>query len=170
MTLVDNAARRRPNYAKAKAEAQRLLKKNGVTKPPVPVREIVEREGVDVVFARFNTLHRDVAGFTDFRGAKIYVNMEDGLNRQTFTIAHEFGHWVLHRTLFDANPRQYNILLRRPRGPNTDPLEKEANAFAAELLVPMNLLHEVKDYLSLSDMANLFAVSEEVIQHRLSYA
>lgn len=124
---------------------------------------------MNVKFVRFNTLASEVAGFTKFDEATIYVNSEDAFNRQTFTIGHEFGHWCLHKHLFDTEPAKYQVLLRRPKGINTNPLEKEANAFAANLLVPIRLLHAVKGVASNSELARMFAVSEEVIEHRLKY-
>jgi len=59
------------------------------------------------------------------------------------------------------------ILLRLPIGSNeTDPLEKEANCFAANLLVPKYLLDKYKDK-DVADLAKLFNVSKDVIRFRL---
>jgi Zn-dependent peptidase ImmA (M78 family) len=151
----------------AKAAAESFVR--DVPRPPVPIREIVEGKGVDVEFVRFGTLGRQIAGLTKFDENKIYVNAEDAFNRQTFTIAHEFGHWVLHKSLFLEDPDRYQVLLRTPKGRNTNPLEKEANCFAANILVPTRLLRPVKGIASKSELARMFAVSEETIEHRLKY-
>jgi Zn-dependent peptidase ImmA (M78 family) len=160
-----------PNYRAIKAKAHAILRDAGVTHPPVPIREIIETHGVDVVFVKLGTLGDQVAGLTKFDEAKIYVNADDVFVRQTFTMAHEFGHWVLHRNLFLKEPDRYKVLLRRQttaRG-TQDPLEKEANAFAGNILVPEFLLKPVKDVAGPTELARMFAVSQETIGHRLKY-
>ena len=74
-----------------------------------------------------------VAGFIDFTEQAIYVNAADPYNRQTFTIAHELGHYFLHKEYYKQHPEAYRVLLRRPVGRQNNPLEKEANAFAPHL-------------------------------------
>lgn len=84
--------------------ASRCQEANEYSKPPIPVVEIAESNGVDVVFADFGAHSDKVAGFCDFKKAKLYVNKNDIRERQLFTIAHEFGHWVLHREDFLLHP------------------------------------------------------------------
>jgi Zn-dependent peptidase ImmA (M78 family) len=159
---------RRPDYAAINAMASEILARHGVTQPPIPIKDIVEAEGVDVAFVRFGTLGKQVAGLTKFDEGRIYVNAEDALNRQTFTIAHEFGHWNLHRSLFDVEPDKYQILLRTPTGQfNNDPLEKEANAFAAAILMPASMLRRLKEVAGVRQLAQLFAVSPAAMENRL---
>ena len=74
------------------------------TMPPIPILEIAERNEVDVVFANFGSYANKVAGFCDFAERKLYVNSEDSFNKQIFTMAHEFGHWVLHKEKFESDP------------------------------------------------------------------
>lgn len=158
-----------PDYRAINAKAEAVLSRHGVTRPPIPIKDIVEREGVDVQFVRFATMGRTVAGLTKFDEARIYVNADDQLNRQTFTIAHEFGHWMLHRDLFEEDPASYKVLLRTPTGGmlNADPLEKEANAFAAAILMPASMVRQVKDLVGVREMSTLFAVSPEAMEFRL---
>jgi len=131
--------------------------------PPVLPREIAQNYGIEVVFAAFPTHISEVMGFYDFDGRKIFVNADDHVNRQTFTIAHELGHALLHIDFRE----QYQVLLRRPMGAEADPLEKEANHFAAKLLVPKRFLDQYYKIASVSELARLFVVSEEVIRYRL---
>ena len=51
---------------------------------------------------------------------------------------------------------------------NQDPKEKEANCFAANLLVPAELLEKYKDY-NIDTIAKIFGVSQEVIGYRLQF-
>lgn len=135
------------------------------TEPPVPVLEIAEGNGVDVVFADFGKHTSNVAGFCDFGEAKLYVNADDVTTRQMFTIAHELGHWVLHREVFEKNPESYPVLPRFQKVDRHNPLEQEANHFAANLLVPEHLLLPVK-HAPISALADAFAVSRTMMEYR----
>jgi hypothetical protein len=79
---------------------------------------------------------------------EIWVNAEEGRQwpaRRRFTIAHELGHWRLHR---DAEVR--GVFCRagsiepdatKPRAP-LPPTEDEANVFAAAVLMPARLIED----------------------------
>jgi Zn-dependent peptidase ImmA (M78 family) len=47
--------------------------------------------------------------------------------------------------------------------------EKEANAFAATLLVPLNLLKRYKDVATISELSRMFMVSQDVILNRMKW-
>lgn len=77
------------------------------------------------------------------------ISMDDSYYRQEFTIAHELGHLLLHwhwipyhglsEEAQDIAKRQYNILGVLYRYPNkNDRIEKEANEFSADFLMPAN--------------------------------
>jgi Zn-dependent peptidase ImmA (M78 family) len=116
---------------------------------------------------RFDASHEKVAGFLDFKELAIYVNAADPYNRKTFTIAHELGHYVLHAQYFREHPEAYRVLLRRPMSAASDPREKEANAFAGHLLVPRHFLEGFYKLATVHELADLFAVSADVIRIRL---
>lgn len=134
--------------------------------PPIPVLEIAERNGVDVVFADFGNLKDKVAGFCDFKEQKLFVNDADPFSRQMFTMAHELGHWMLHRSIFEADPERYPVLPRFHEPDMNDPLEMEANSFAANLLVPERLLKPVRSA-PVSALASTFGVSISMMEVRL---
>lgn len=76
----------------------------------------------------------------DARQWIILVNATAHRYRSRFTIAHEIGHFLLHRNLMD-------IFCCTPDTATTDPLEREANAFASELLMPFaKLFPYIIDY------------------------
>jgi Zn-dependent peptidase ImmA (M78 family) len=129
------------------------------------VHEIAQRNGVNVVFSTFGDHSDKVAGFCDFASARIYVNKNDGIGRQMFTMAHELGHWILHRQFFAADPQAYAVLPRFQR-PTQTPMETEANVFAAELLVPPRLLEAVKGA-PVAALSKVFRVSREMMENRL---
>ncbi|MDE0254091.1 MAG: ImmA/IrrE family metallo-endopeptidase [Rhodospirillaceae bacterium] len=134
--------------------------------PPIPVLEIAERNGVSVTFADFGELSEKVAGFCDLDNARIYVNSKDKTERQSFTIAHELGHWILHREKITNKPETYRVLPRFTDPDSDNPLEKEANAFAACLLVPKRLLKPVLGA-PISALANIFGVSRTMMEFRV---
>lgn len=166
-TLGMMPERTMPDYALVKAEAAKLLNKYGYKEPPVDPVEISRREGINVSFATFTPEYAGASGFYYPAQNIIVVNKEEFPLRQTFTVAHELAHAKLHSEW--AQSAEYSILWRdTSKNSKTDPHEKEANAFAASLLVPRFMLDK---YFSLpaSDLSELFAVSVPTIENRLAF-
>jgi Zn-dependent peptidase ImmA (M78 family) len=103
--------------------------------------------------------------------------------RQYFTVGHELGHYFLHRDWLTARPNKgiidYSDVLEgssmlwrpdiRPTDIEQQQKEKEANNFAAELLMPAE---KVKEYWDVSrgdivETANAFKVSKSAMAIRL---
>lgn len=158
-----------PNYRLAEERALDLLSRAQVRVPPIdPVSIAANGANVSVKFATFDLSESDsISGFYDFDGNVIYVNREEPPLRQTFTIAHELGHKILHEDW--ARSAEYKVLLRNPREQDQDFREKEANAFAANLLMPRSLMNEYYDSLPLQELSRLFAVSVPAMRARLSF-
>jgi Zn-dependent peptidase ImmA (M78 family) len=86
-------------------------------------------------------LQDDVSGMLLRRGewAVIAVNRSQHTRRRRFTIAHEIGHFMLHKGVYiDKDTRINQRRSRSSSGLDID--EVQANAFAAELLMPAELL------------------------------
>jgi Zn-dependent peptidase ImmA (M78 family) len=162
---LDFAPDLKPDWNKALAEAYKLTAV--YNSPPIPVLEIAERLGLSVGIAKFGKYSKDVSGFIDFSEKRIHVNEDDSFNRKLFTIAHEIGHWVLHREHFIKDTNEY-VVLARQTGIKQNNYEQEANAFAAALLVPEGLLKPVKSY-GAATLASIFLVSREMMEHRLKH-
>jgi len=92
----------------------------------------------------------------------VYVNANDVPARRRFTLAHEVGHWVCQCLEGRGAP----VMCRAEDvAPGTDrTLEREANIFAAELLMPEDAVRSVVEY---SDPAARFGVSAEAMRWRL---
>lgn len=163
------AGNTKPDYRRAEREAIKLLNECGIVEPPVNPIKIAERVmGVSVRFATFRPDESArISGFYDSEDDSIVVNREEFPLRQTFTIAHELGHKVLHEEW--ARSSDYQVLLRNPKDQNRDFREKEADAFAANLLMPRFMMDEYYDTQSSADLSRLFAVSVPAIQARLSF-
>ncbi len=162
------------NYKKAIEAAEKVLKDNFVSGPPIPVEEIAQNFGFTTKAVSFPK-NEDVSGIIKPKEKVIYINKNDSLTRQNFTIAHELGHWLLHNEILIEGDGKYNVLFRRSIGQlNNDPVESEANCFAANLLVPNKYLKEYKvliknNIIDSGILAPLFKVSGEVIGYRLKY-
>jgi hypothetical protein len=86
----------KPNYARVRREVRHLHEEFGVTAPPVDPVRIARGIGVTVYFVIFETDKQNISGFFDYEERAIFVNRDEYPLRQTFTIAHELGHKILH--------------------------------------------------------------------------
>lgn len=155
-----------PNYALVKDKVNEVLENNFIKLPPINIKNLVGNYGLELKYARFQD--NKICGFLDIAEKSIWVNAEDAPTRRNFTIAHEFGHWLLHKDEIEQDPSSYKVLFRQPLGGVKDYRETEANSFAGNLLVPTKMLKICRAAkFNSQQMAILFDVSEEVINYRL---
>ncbi|MBI2011382.1 ImmA/IrrE family metallo-endopeptidase [Candidatus Daviesbacteria bacterium] len=141
-------------------------------KPPINLAKVLEYFDVSLSLARFKV--PSVAGAFDKRLKMIYLSKDEPYKRQFFTAAHELGHLVLnHKKNFDVFYRQqlseFNGLSAEARAKEGKASEeKEANYFAASLLMPEELVkkfwNEKKD---IELLAAYFGVSRSAAYWRL---
>ena len=101
---------------------------------PVDPEKIAEQLDLEVVLT---PLESNVGGFVlkkNGEAVKIYVNSNDSWERRKFTLAHEIGHYWLHRD--DDGEFGYVEYRDELSTRGTDPVERWANSFAAELIMP----------------------------------
>jgi Zn-dependent peptidase ImmA (M78 family) len=159
--------RHAPDYKLVGREASALLAKYGYESPPVNPVEIARQEGIEVKFVTFTGDYEGASGFYEPEEHAIYVNKDEWPLRQTFTIAHELGHAVMHKAW--SASEAYKILWRDDsRNDKADPHEKEANGFAARLLVPRFMLDRYYT-LDVAILSQIFAVSVPTIKNRLAF-
>jgi len=145
-------------------EALSLLAEYGrrfgaVERPPIPVEEIIEC--LLQLDLGFDDLPR-MLGMPDVLGAtwvgEKRVLIDESLDptfptavegRYKFTIAHEIGHWQLHRHYFQSDPAQASLFTPSPEpsivcrtGSRKDPIEWQADYFAGQLLMPKEMVFE----------------------------
>lgn len=104
---------------------------------PVPVVRIAAALNIRVVETEFT--EAGLAGLivVDSDERTIYVSRDDPLARQRFTIAHELGHYWMHMRGNDVRGfKDFGPQLAFRSADTLTPLEREANYFAAELLMP----------------------------------
>lgn len=161
------------------ARAERLLAELGLEMTPIPVDRVAARLGVQVERTTFGDDVSGVLVIEDGRGV-IGVNAAHAPVRQRFTIAHEIGHYMLHRdelpVFIDKQMRQYLAVFRDGQSASGEHRrEREANGFAAALLMPAALLREEVDRLrldledeeSVGVLAARFKVSQRAMDLRL---
>ncbi|SFU93664.1 ImmA/IrrE family metallo-endopeptidase [Pseudoduganella namucuonensis] len=106
------------------------------------------------------------SGYFSFRDGvpTIEYNVNDPLVRRRFTVAHELGHFILGHQ--DA-PRDYPDSFGSK---NNSLVERQANQFAAELLMPAKVVKAMAftGLTSVEALAEAFAVSKVAMGHRLS--
>ncbi len=158
-----------------KSQVQKLLKAGRIHRPPVRVQFLARNLGIKV---RYEPFEREISGvlYRDKESTIIGVNALHHKNRQRFTVAHEIGHYVLHKIDVHVDKGYQFILRDSASSQATDALEIEANQFAAELLMPAHMLRkDVREYLKdLEDESNLqklaaqYEVSAQAMAFRLA--
>lgn len=164
---MQNSAHVKPRTSGlAERVAEETLMEHGIMQIPVNPVEIAEMVGIEVYYANFG--NPNVSGLIRKDGNKviIYVKHTDNPMRQRFTVAHELGHFFMH---LDAPEGHFVDMYRTVNFSDDDnPLEKEANQFAAALLMPRHYVQQEQKYAdSLEDLAFSFRVSVQAMSLRL---
>jgi Zn-dependent peptidase ImmA (M78 family) len=161
---------------------------------PIPIEEIAEGElHIEIIPVNKLKILHDTDGCLDSSLSKIFIDMDLYMkyeNRTRFTIAHEIGHLILHKTYFenlDIHTVEdiYNIS-DQISDDDYGWLEYQAYSFAGQVLVPKDILiNEVEKRLgeipkqrflpekvfSISqELLEIFGVSGEVLLRRLQKA
>jgi len=153
-----------------------------VVAPPVPVEEILEAHlGLGLEFddlpGRIGV--PDVLGATWIQDRRVLVDesLDPEENparegRYRFTVAHEVGHWELHRRFFVEDAAQPSLFeaAKKPSivcrtSSRKEPMEWQADAFAGFLLMPKDMVLKAWEahngslapYIAAAEMADLSA-------------
>jgi Zn-dependent peptidase ImmA (M78 family) len=154
-----------PNFTLARKMAQKVIKDHKLTEVPTNLNklfqtlrlkyiELNDPEGIDGAIIEIEN-----------NPAIAYLNIAKPIPRQRFTLAHELGHIFLKhskRDLYDAEEvREMGEKLTDQSKP---PKEKEADAFASELLVPHDKLKKYEaDIKNIDKLAAIFHVSKDAM-------
>lgn len=169
---------------KAKREAEKLLEKY-ILSIPFSIEDLINHLGITLILCDPEELFKiskknkettedlsridDILGFYDSENNKIYVNRKQNINRLRFTVAHEVGHSIIHKT-----NRFRKVFSMQDFFSNT-PQEIQANYFAGYLLAPDK---EIMDKLPLTEImlnaeeiinnfSKMFGISPEAMRIRL---
>jgi len=156
-------------------KVKEILSKHNQLTPPINVFNIALNEGLDLKFLskrKVKEQHTEgqLAYITRKKMWAIYYNGDANVYRQRFTVAHELGHYFIHKSSFLDTEDTLN------RDLQWDYAELQANQFGAELLMPVEMvLSEGKKYVDkveskyqfVLEMAYVFMVSRIAMQYRL---
>ena len=167
-------------FHKSEECASTILERYQVSRPAVPIEHIVQNEGLQILEYNFGDDISGILIINDGVGA-IGVNPKNHYHRQRFSIAHELGHYLMHRdsgnlfvdkdfiVKFRHTNRNYSLVEKKQ--------EQEANAFAAALLMPTKFIEQEIEKLEffgyteteiISVLAKTFQVSEAAMSYRFS--
>lgn len=162
---------------KIRAMAVDLLKQGDMKAPDqIDMNELAKRLDVTLEFKPLG----EISGALLRKNNRIIigVNNDHHRNRQRFTIAHEIGHLLLHSNNSLYVDKIFPVKLRdQSSSEAVDIDEIEANAFAAELLMPLFMLEnepelkrQVIDYEYeniIASLAERYKVSTQAMTFRL---
>lgn len=147
--------------------------------PPVDIKRVARSMGIEVIE---DYLDPEISGQLEriarqsnemFDQFLITVNKSHGEQRRRFTIAHEIGHFLLHKELIGDGVDDNKAFRSTPAGnfynKSIKPHhETEANNFAAKLLMPKYLLEqEIEKGSGFYELCNDFGVSQSAMTYRL---
>lgn len=160
--------------------AAHVLKANGLYRLPVEVDALAERLNILV---NYTDLDDDYSGLLVIRNGSgcAHINARHHPNRRRFSLAHELGHFVLHEAQQIGKDAAYvdksmRLYQRKDRDVANSRMEWEANVFAAELLMPEQLVrskvfdegYDLEDESDVSRLAVVLRVSEQALSIRLT--
>ena len=167
-------AQRRARYGRIERLVDELLDADPTaSSAPIAVEDMVRRLGITL---RKGALE-EVSGLLVRQGdtATIGVNSTHPRVRQRFTIAHEFGHFLLHQGIEEHVDHGYRVNFRNEESSLARDVEEiEANFFAASLLMPkrmldaMDAVNALDDDAMVRDLAKRFDVSAHAMSLRLA--
>ncbi len=132
-------------------------------KLPINLPDILKEYSITLKTGKFKD--KNISGVLSREENAILVASDETPNRTAFTVAHELGHYFLHKDKATDVFYREQILNITEEDRET---EKEANWFAASLLMPPQL---VKKYYRIAKdidvLSSLFGVSPTAVYYRL---
>ncbi len=157
-----------------KKTARVIISESKQKSVPIKIDKLVENAGLKILYKPLDNSISGVLATTDKGSKYIIVNSNHSPNRQRFSLAHEFAHYLLHRKTAEIF---VNSLLFRDEKSSTgaDKIEVEANKLAAELLMPEELIRkmvktkviDMQDEDEIKRLADNFEVSVQAMTFRL---
>lgn len=149
---------------------ENILINNDMFKVPVDVVKIAKLNGITVYEG---DLEKNVSGAIRYNKEKenfeILVNKNDTRERKRFTIAHEIGHFFLHKEILMSDEIHIDIMYRMPNEDEEQKRrEKDVDYFAGALLMNKTLLTKMyNENNTITELAGIFDVSVSAMTVRL---
>lgn len=163
----------------AEKYSEKLLNEYSIISPPIDIEKIAKNLNINIQYEPFDG---ELSGLLIIDEKKditaIGVNSTYPKNRQRFIIAHEIGHYLLHRkhgTYIDTTIK-YN--LKRDISFKEHYEEVEANMFALSILIPQKMIEDLienryssfdfNDNKEINEIADYFQVTPQTLMIRLA--
>lgn len=123
--------------------AYKLLAEIGINKPYVQIEKIASYLNLEIVTHDFGN---EISGALILENDKATIGVSPGESevRRRFTISHEIGHFLFHKDsghLF-VEDKKFQVMFRSDQIKQDYVQEKEANHFAACILMPQRMIDE----------------------------
>lgn len=148
-----------------------ILFSNDMYKIPVDVIKIAGSNDIKVYQGE---LDKKISGAIRYnkkeKRFEILVNKNDVRVRQRFTIAHELGHYFLHKDFLENEELHVDSILYRANKKDDEDAKKrevEVDYFAGALLMNKTLLEKLRSENSITELAEIFDVSVSAMTVRL---
>lgn len=133
-------------------------------KLPIRIFSLARALGLEIYKHEFPD---NISGCIERQGAGSYIiftNEDHHINRRRFTVAHELAHYLLHRDMIEDGIVDDTLYRSNLSGS----LEREANSYAAQLLMPGHLILEAieEGINSIKELADKFQVSAAAMSIR----
>lgn len=153
----------------ARFAALDLLRDYNIYTPPVTFDNILSGEWLKLIEFIFPAQADDLAWMLDIEQKTILINKNEEDFNKSYTVAHELWHWILHKKFLEKNPEKYSIVFKK-KLPNIDEdeLEREANCFALNLIIPKFMLDSYIDTFWIMELSKIFWTSPLLIEKRIS--
>lgn len=160
-------------------QAYQILKDLKINEIPVPLEKIASYYDIEIQEEEFEGGELSGVLIRNPTNTIIGVNSSHPLNRKRFTIAHEIGHYFLHKGDPIHIDRGFRVNFRNQNSSLAVNVEEiEANAFAAALLMPEKKLKnifqkklkegiDIESSEELKKLAQEFGVSQQSLIIRL---
>ncbi|HEY0862627.1 MAG TPA: ImmA/IrrE family metallo-endopeptidase [Lacunisphaera sp.] len=125
-----------PRLFLAETKAQSLLDEYSIHRPSeIILEDLAYALGIEVTYRPLSGADAHLVRVGDKGGITINAALDD-VGRRRFALAHELGHWVLHK----GRTQVFMCTAENMHDYDSSVEEIEANAFASSLLLPMKMM------------------------------
>lgn len=146
------------HYQKSRDKAWQILIDYNIRELPINVGSLCRKMGIVAKLYEPKDINDGISIIVDGT-AYVFVGSTSTPERQRFTAAHELGHILL------GHVGKYKLVNREP-SPGDNPIEQEANVFAARLLAPACVLWGC-GVQTADDIQRLCGISRPAAEYRM---